>query len=45
MRIMIPFVQDASAFRDNLTQKLLEREIPLPTTPYVPRPESPGAYA
>lgn len=38
MRILIPFIEDASAFRDNLTQKLLEREIPLPSTPYVARP-------
>jgi uncharacterized membrane protein YdbT with pleckstrin-like domain len=38
MRILVPFIEDAAAFRDNLTQKLLEREIPLPSTPYVPRP-------
>ncbi|MEZ0224026.1 MAG: PH domain-containing protein [Alphaproteobacteria bacterium] len=46
MRILIPFVEDASAFRDNLTQKLLEREIPLPSTPYVARPaRDTGSYA
>jgi hypothetical protein len=45
MRIMVPFVQDAGAFRDHLTQKLLERETPLPTTPYVRRWQDPNPYA
>jgi hypothetical protein len=46
MRILVPFIEDAAAFRDNLTQKLLEREIPLPSTPYVPRWKGDtGAYA
>lgn len=29
LRLHIPFVRDAVAFRDHLTQKLLEREVPL----------------
>jgi hypothetical protein len=45
MRILVPFVQDAGSFRDNLTQKLLEREIPLPSTPYVRRWNDPNPYA
>jgi hypothetical protein len=31
LRMIVPFVQDAVAFRDHLTQKLLEREMPLPS--------------
>ena len=47
MRVIVPFVQDAASFRDNLTQKLLEREIPLPSTPYIPprRYQDPNSYA
>jgi hypothetical protein len=45
MRVLIPFVQDAASFRDNLTQKLLEREIPLPSSPYPGKPTGAGVYA
>lgn len=45
MRVVVPFVKDAASFRDNLTQKLLEREVPLPATPYQRRWSSPDPYA
>jgi len=35
-RWIIPFVRDAADFRDDLTQKLLEYEAPLPHTPARP---------
>ncbi len=44
-RILIPFIEDAGSFRDNLAQKLLEREMPLPSTPYGQRWSSPNPYA
>jgi uncharacterized membrane protein YdbT with pleckstrin-like domain len=44
-RIMVPFVQDAASFRDNLAQQLLERETPLPVTPYARKWSSPDPYA
>jgi hypothetical protein len=44
-RIMIPYIEDAESFRDNLTQKLLEREAPLPSSPYVPPRHAAGQMA
>ena len=40
LRLLIPYVRDPAAFRDHLTQKLLEPEVPLPATAVPVQPQS-----